>query len=262
MKIIIIGLFGEIRKNLLINWTYKTNLFVSLFTLGFIFVGIVFFLDGGEVSPEKVASPLLGYLVWMYAVTAISDLSYGLRGEISAGTLEQLAMSPAPVALLLIGRVIATLLIATVQVFLMGMAMYLLLNVRIPLRLEALPVLLVTLLGVFGFGFIIAGVMLIFKQIESFSNFLNNALAFLNGSFLPVSAMPIWMALIAKTLPSTQGIIVIREIILDGKSLAATWSEGSLGGLMINSVLYFVVGWLVFAVCERIAKNRGSLGQY
>jgi len=103
---------------------------------------------------------------------------------------------------------------------------------------------------------------LLFKQIEAFSSLLNNTLAFLNGSFLPVSAMPIWMAVIAKTLPSTLGIIVIREIILEGKSLATTWQEGSLVELTINSMAYFVIGWLVFAVCERIAKNRGSLGQY
>jgi ABC-2 type transport system permease protein len=262
MRTLTIGLIGEIRKNLLISWTYKANMFVSLFTLGFIFVGIVFFLGGGSFSPDKIASALLGYLVWMYAVTAISDLSYGLRGEISAGTLEQLAMSPTPMGLLLIGRVTATLMIATIQVFLMGIIMNLLLGVRIPLRLEALPALLLTLLGVFGFGFIIAGAMLIFKQVESFSNLLNNALAFLNGSFLPISALPIWMAVISKTLPSTLGIIVIREIILEGKSLATTWREGSLVELTVNSVIYFVVGWLVFAVCEWIAKNRGSLGQY
>jgi ABC-2 type transport system permease protein len=262
MRTLIIGLIGEIRKNLLINWTYKANVFVSLFTLGFIFIGIVFFLGGGNLLPGKVASALLGYLVWMFAVTAVSDLSFGLRSEISAGTLEQLAMSPAPMGLLLMGRVIATLMIASLQVLLMGTVMYLILGVRIPLRLEALPALLLTLLGVFGFGFIIAGAMLIFKQIESFSNLMNNALAFLNGSFLPVSAMPIWMATIAKTLPSTLGIIVIREILLEGKSLATTWSEGSLVELTINSIVYFGVGWLVFVVCERIAKNRGSLGQY
>jgi ABC-2 type transport system permease protein len=262
MRILIIGLVGEIRKNLLITWNYKANVFASLFTLGFIFVGIVFFMGGGELSPDKVTSALLGYLIWMYAVTAVSDMSFGLRGEISVGTLEQMAMSPAPLGVLLIGRVIATLISATVQVFLMGAVMAQFLGVHIPLRLEALPVLLLTLLGVCGFGFIIAGAMLIFKRVESFSNLLNNALAFLNGSFLPVSAMPIWMATIAKTLPSTLGIIVIREISLEGKSLAATWREGSLVELTVNSVVYFAVGWLVFAVCERIAKNRGSLGQY
>ena len=31
MRTLTIGLIGEIRKNLLINWTYKANMIVSLF---------------------------------------------------------------------------------------------------------------------------------------------------------------------------------------------------------------------------------------
>jgi ABC-2 type transport system permease protein len=228
MRTLSIGLIGEVRKNLLISWNYKANSFAGLFTLGFIFVGIVFFMAGGKLSPDKVTSALMGYLIWMYAMTAISDMSYGMRGEIIAGTLEQLEMSPAPVGLLLIGRLIATLISTTIEVLLLGFILAQFMGIHIPLRLEALPALLFTLLGVCGFGFIIAGAVLIFKQVESFSNLIANALAFLNGSFLPVSAMPIWMAAIAKTLPSTLGIIVIREISLEGKSLAATWREGIL----------------------------------
>ena len=74
--------------------------------------------------------------------------------------------------------------------------------------------------------------------------------------------LPTKEAVIAKTMSRTLGIIVIREIILEGKSLAATWHEGSLVELTINSMAYFVIGWLVFAVCECIAKNWGPLGQY
>jgi len=262
MRSALTAFLGEIRKCLLISWTYKVNTFISLFTLGFIFIGIVFFVGGGKLDPQKVASALIGYLTWMYAVSAISDLSYGLRGEISAGTLEQLEMSPAPIGLLLSGRVIANIMISTLQVIIMGFIMFTLFNIRFPLRVEALPVLLITLVGVFGFGFIIAGAMLIFKQVESFGNLLNNALAFLNGSFLALSSMPTWLAAIARTLPSTQGIVVIREILLDKKSIATTWRDGSLVGLILHSAVYLIIGLLIFSICERVAKDRGSLGQY
>jgi ABC-2 type transport system permease protein len=262
MKTLFIGLVGEVRKNILTSWTYKANIIISLFTLGFIFIGVVFFVGGGDLSPEKVGPALLGYLVWMYAMTAIGDLSYGIRGEISAGTLEQLAMSPAPTGLLLIGRVIATLLITTVEVIILGIILQLLMGLHIPLRLEALPAMLINLLGVCGFGFIIAGATLIFKQVESLGNLLGNALAFLNGAFLPISALPVWMAVISKSLPTTLGILVIREITIEGKSLSATWADGSLVGLTINSLIYFLAGWFIFMYCERVAKNRGSLGQY
>jgi ABC-2 type transport system permease protein len=58
------------------------------------------------------------------------------------------------------------------------------------------------------------------------------------------------------------GIIVIRSIALEGKTLAETWQDGSLIALIINSVVYLLIGLGVFIYCENIAKNRGSLGHY
>jgi ABC-2 type transport system permease protein len=262
MRIACTALLGEVRKGLLIGWTYRVNWLTGLLTLGFIFLAIVFFLDGGVLDPEQMASPLLGYLTWMYAALAISDLSYGLRGEMNAGTLEQMAMSPTPVGLILIGRVLANLLVTTAQVLLMGTVMSLILGIRIPLRWAGLPVLVLTLFGILGFGFFIAGAVLVFKQVESFANLIQNGLAFLNGAFLPIEAMPGWMAGFARLLPSTQGIVVLRRVVLHGQSLAEVWQGGSLPWLMVHSVIWFTVGWLTFGAAERVAKERGSLGQY
>jgi hypothetical protein len=30
----------------------------------------------------------------------------------------------------------------------------------------------------------------------------------------------------------------------------------------VHSAIYLAIGWLVFAYCERVAKEQGSLGQY
>ena len=257
-----IALLGEVRKGLLVGWTYRINWLTGLLTLGFIFAAIVFFLGGGKLDPQQVASALLGYLTWMYAALAISDLSFGLRGEMNAGTLEQMCMSPAPVGLILLGRVLANLLVTTVQALLMGIVMSLFLDIHIPARWEGVPVLILTLFGILGFGFVIAGAVLVFKQVESFANLIQNGLAFLNGSFLPVEAMPGWMAGFSRALPSTQGIIVLRRVILNGQSLASVWQDGSLVWLIVHSAIWFAVGWLVFRACERVAKEQGSLGQY
>jgi ABC-2 type transport system permease protein len=262
MKTASIVVLGEIRKGLLIGWTYRVNWLTGFLTLGFIFISLGFFMGGGQLDPEQLASVLLGYLTWMYAMSAIGNLSWGLRGEMNAGTLEQMAMSPVPIGLIMLGRVLADFVVTTIQVFLMGVVMYLLLGVRIPMRWQGVPVLILTLFGIFGFGFIIAGTVLIFKQVESFANLFQNALAFLNGSFLPVDSLPGWMAAIARTLPSTQGIVVLRKVVLDGQSLASAWQDKSLMWLLLHSAVYFAVGWLVFGFCERVAKEQGSLGQY
>jgi len=77
-----------------------------------------------------------------------------------------------------------------------------------------------------------------------------------------VEEMPAWLATISRTLPSTQGIVVLRRVVLDGQSLAAVWRDGSLVWLIVHSAIYLAVGWLFFSVCEQIAKKQGSLGQY
>jgi ABC-2 type transport system permease protein len=166
-----------------------------------------------------------------------------------AGTLEQMVMSPTPLGLLPMGRVMAA-------------AMLVLLGMHIPFRWQGLPVLATTLVGVFGFGFAVVGATLVLKQIQSAIALLNDALAFLNGTFLPVAAMPAWMAIVSPALPSTRGVILLRQVVLEGRSLGAAWRDRSLVWLAIQSIVCFAVGWLILVRCEQIAKRRGSLGRY
>ena len=262
MKTALIAFLGEMRKSLLVTWTYRANELVSMFTLGFVFLGIGFLIGEGELDPDQLAFMFVGYLAWFYTAAVIGNLAWGLRAEMSAGTLEQMSMGAAPVGLMLTARVVAGLLVVTVQIILQGLAFFMLLDVRIPLHWEGLPVLAVMMAGLFGFGYIVAGATLVFKQFESLANVVQNALLFLNGTMMPIDVMPGWLATFARTLPSTQGVIVLHRVVLDGQSLAAVWRDGSLVWLIVHSVVYLVAGWLVFGICERVAKNWGSLGQY
>lgn len=139
---------------------------------------------------------------------------------------------------------------------------FLLLGIRIPLRWQGIPLLVLTLIGVMGFGYLVAGATLIFKQSESLANLVENVLLFINGTMVPVDAMPSWLVRIARTLPSTQGIVLLRRAVLDGQSLASSWQDGSLIWLIAHSAIYVTAGWLAFGFCERMAKQQGSLGQY
>jgi ABC-2 type transport system permease protein len=262
MRTALIAFLGETRKGLRISWTYRANMLVSLFTVGFVFVGFAFTIGGGRLEPAELAPMYLGYLVWYFALIAIGDLAWGIRSEMTAGTLEQMAMSPAPLEIVLLGRAFANLLWCILQVVIQGVVLLALLRFRLPLRWEGLVILGLTLAGIYGFGFVIAGLTLVFKQIESFANLVQNALLFLNGTLLPVGAMPPWLAAIARSVPTTRGIQVLRSVLLEGASLADAWRDGSLIGLLLHSTAYFAVGWAAFCYCERVAKARGSLGQY
>jgi ABC-2 type transport system permease protein len=262
VNIKLLAIFNETYKRLLIIWDYRFNILTQLVTVAFIFIGATFFLGGGKFDTKQLPSLFLGYLVWFYARIVILTTSEDLMSEAQSGTLEQMYMSPVPTELLVLGRMLATLISTTIMVLLASISLIWLMHINIPMRWEGLPVLLLTLVGLFGFSLMLGGAALVFKQIEALADLLQNALLFLTGSLLPVSHFPNWLATVTKTLPITQGIIVIRNIMLGGQSLSSAWSDGSLIWLALHSTLYLCAGWLLFKWCERIAKKQGSLSHY
>lgn len=256
------ALLNETYKGLIIRWSYRFNLLMEVVSLGAIFLGITFLMGGGDLEPQQLTWTLIGYIVWFYALLAISNMSWSLREETQTGTLEQMYMSPAPMGVLLIGRTLSALIITTIMVTLLVLPMTIWLDVQIPLRATGLPVFLLTVMGLYGFGFMIGGATLLFKQVEALANLMQNLLLFMNGTLLAVDQFPGWLEGFTKALPSTQGIIVLRNVLLEGQSLGAAWADGSLVALLINSTIYFAGGLVVFKVCEHVAQRKGSLGQY
>jgi len=262
MRTALLVMFNESYKRLLIMWDYKFDVIVQLVMIGVIFIGASFFLGGGQFLPQQLATLFLGYAVWFYARIVIMSTSGDLLGEAQAGTLEQMYMTPAPTEMLILGRMLAMLITTTIMVLLTSLGLIVLLHITFPLRWEGLPVLLITLAGLFGFALVLAGAALVFKQTEALADLLQNALLFLSGSLLPINHFPVWLAAIARTLPITQGIDVLRNVVLGGESLSTAWNNGSLLWLIIHSALYLSIGWLIFKISERIARRRGSLGHY
>ena len=119
-----------------------------------------------------------------------------------------------------------------------------------------------TILGIDVFGLILAVMGLILKKSQPFAYLLNNLLLFFNGSILPLEKMPVWVQIASKTLPTTQGIAVLRNITFNHHTLANTIADGSLILLMLNSAFYLVAGCAVFMYCERWAQKNGILGHY
>ncbi len=258
----VITIFNETHKGLLLAWNYKVDLILEVFIMGFAFIGLSFLIGGGQLEEEQVTASLIGYLVWFYAIKAIADMSTSLKDEMHAGTLEQMYMSPTNAGFLILGRSLATLLTTTIIAALIAIGPMLLLGIRLPLAPATLPVFIITILGLFGFGFAVGGFTLIFKQVASLSDLIQYALVFLNGALLPVDVFPAWLAFIARLLPTTQGIIVLRQVALEGMTLAQTWQSGALGWLMVHSAVFLLLGWLIFRWCENVARQRGLLGQY
>src|SRR5581483_2343954 len=227
-----------------------------------IFIGATFLVGGGQFRPGQITSILLGYVVWYYARIVIMSISSQMLGEAQVGTLEQIYMSPAHPAWILLARLFVLLFTSTVIVIIPTLLLVAPLGIHFPFRWQGLIIFALTLVGLFGLALALAGAALVFKQIGSLADLFQNVLLFLTGSLLPITNFPHWLFVFAQILPITQGIALVRKIVLDGQSLGSAWNDGTLFWLTLNSLLYLGAGWLVYVVCERHAKRKGSLGQY
>lgn len=262
MKTAILAVYNETRKGLLLIWDYKFSMFTQILMFGGVFLAVSFMMGNGRFVPERMATVMVGYMVWTFATMALNDMSWNLMEEAQTGTLEQMYMTMAPTGLIVLGRAFARLIFAGSMVTILSMVFIAVFELPLPLRWPAVPILILTVTGVYGFGFIVAGATLAFKQVGTLAFIIQNSLLFLNGSFYPVDRFPQGLATFAKTLPTTQGIIVLRRVLLDKQSLAAVWTDGSLVWLIVHSVLFLFGGWTIFKWCERTARRRGTLGQY
>jgi ABC-2 type transport system permease protein len=253
---------NEAYKALLHLASYKFNTIAHMIQRSIGFLAIGFVLGQGQIDPRQMAFVLPGWIMSFYARIILFQIDQGVTEEAHTGTLEQMYMSPVPSGVLLLGRVCAVLVVATLMVSATATGLALLVGIRLPLRWEALPVIAITLLGLFGFSFFVGGAALVFKNVHALADLTQDLLLFVNGTFVAVALMPLWLRTLGLALPTTYGIALIRTVVIDGRSLGALLADGSLPLLVAHSAAYFIGGWLVYVWCERIARREGTLGQY
>lgn len=253
---------GEFWKGVLIMWSYKFSLLGDVLGLFIIFLGINFFVGQGEFDRFTLAFTLLGFCLWSYASFAIGSMTFALREEQQQGTLEQMCMGNSSFAGLLVGRTLATFMWNTLIVLFGGGVITLAFQLDLALNSRAIPVFALALIGLYGLGFLAGGATLLFKNVLSFTNLIQNVLLFVNGAIVPVTLFPDWLTQASRVLPTTLSIETMRMVTIEGASLTEAWNTGLLYQLTVHSSLWFAIGLLFFFVSEREARRRGLLGQF
>ncbi|MEW6685579.1 MAG: ABC transporter permease [Candidatus Edwardsbacteria bacterium] len=260
---------AELKRSLLMMKRYPIETVTSVVVLYMFFM--IFFLAGKMVGGTSPSSPIvlgktmggliLGYVMWFFAIIAITEMSWGISQEAQAGTLEQVYMTSfGPVAVFLarfLADLLPNLIIITILLFLLMVSTGIYLS--FPL-FSTLLVVGLTILGLYGFGFILGGMALIFKRIGQVAQVLQFVFLFL--AMTPVEKLPSSIQIFAQTLPLTQGVKVMRLVILEHRALSQLQMLKEIAILIINSFGYLVLGILVYLWMDRIARNKGLLSHY
>ncbi len=253
---------NEIEKGLIDLWRGKIASLLELILFALFFLAIMFAVGRGTFHLEQVAPLLIGFTGYIFFHMQTNRLFWGLLGEMQSGTLEQMYLSPLPSWLLTIGLQVASIVEAAISALLLYLFIDLIVQVTIPLRWAALLPLVLLVLGSVGYSLILGGLTLLFKRLEILKELFQVAVLIFGGVLVPLDRMPGWMATIARFLPLTPGIEVLRKILLEEISLGTLAGDGTLLWLVGSAAAYLALGIAIFRWCERIARRRGTLGQY
>lgn len=234
--------------------------FVSQMVVVYVVFVIVFFgarglLASGADAEQTLSAIVVGFATWFLAVSAYSRTANDVLMESTAGTLEQLAMSPLGLPRVLLAKLVAGLgltfgLLALMLVLMMATSGRWL-NIDV---VSLVPLLLLTLAGVDGVGLMLGGLALVFKRVQASMQIAQFLFVFLVAA--PLDRAP-WL----KVLPLAWGNELIERVMVDGTSIFRI-PAGDVIFLAVHGALWLGLGVYVFSRLERVAKDRALLGQY
>lgn len=251
------ALVANSRKVIIEMQRYLPNTLSLVATFYIIFLAMFFGIRiiGDPASAEaNIQFVIVSNSFWFLAVMALTSMGWEVTTEATRGTLEQLAMSPVGLPAILLLRMITNIAVQLVIIAAMLALVMWTAGQWLTLDLALVPILLPTIVSMIGVGYVVAGLSIIFKQIQALLQIMQ--FVFLGMTFVPLSALP-WLEL----APFVKGVDLTRRVMIQGLTI------GDLGGLdwlslLANAAGYFLLGLLFFRWCERVARQRGLLGQY
>ncbi len=266
-------LYHITRKDWKIYWRYPLNAVGSIFQ-PLIWLAPVFFLGkafshNGEAIGFAGFSGSSDYMSFMILGAAISNfisavfwgMGYAIKNDMDTGVMESNWMMPIPRLLLLIGRTLNSLLITTITSLGMLVVASLIFGFHPTGNVwAALLTVLPMLLGLYGFGFGFAALVMIVREANTMVDMGQFLVDLFSGSSFPVKSLPGWLLPVSLSIPLTYGYDAIRGILLHNTTLLPIKLEILL--LLVFMVIMIAGGVLAFRALEKKVRSRGTLGQY
>ncbi|MEK3749131.1 ABC transporter permease [Paenibacillus sp. FSL E2-8871] len=249
---------ANFRKEYIEMKRYLPNTIALVVTFYIIFLaaffGIMFIGDPASFD-TNVQYSIVSVVFWSLTMMTMNFIGYSVITEATRGTLEQLYMSPMGVWKIMLTRIVSQLGLQSVIMILLLFGAMLTSGQWLSLNpMTTIPIIIVTMISMVGVSFMIAGLAIIVKQIQAFLQIFQFVLMGL--VFVPITVAP-FLAF----APFVKGVNMVRTVMLENLTLTDL-SLSDYGVLILNSLVYLILGLVVFDRCEKIAMKKGLLGQY
>jgi ABC-2 type transport system permease protein len=253
---------AEVGKGLTTQLAHPIAHIVTLIFTATVYLGLQYVIGQGTIQHDLLPQTLVGisgyWLLQFASMVMVADLVEEKRG----GTFAQTQLTPAPLWLIMTGRLITASVMGVVVAVVATLVPMLVTGTTIPLKWAALVPYSMVLINVLAFTFMLAAFALSSPMIGVLQSLLTSMVILLNGAVMPLSLFPTWLAVVARLLPTTMGVEATAKVLFKHESLGDIWSDGTLPWLIAYTVALALLGWYVFVRNHRKALRDGRLGQY
>ena len=261
------------RKDWRIFWRYPLNAVSSVlqpivWLTPIYFMGLAFSVNGKAVgfagysgTTDYMSFALIGSVLVSYINAVFWGMGYSLKEDMDVGVLESNWLAPASRLLIMTGRTFTSLVITTITSLVTLLVAGWLFGFQIIGNLwAALLTALPMLLGLYGFGFAFAALVLVMREANTMVDVSSFLVQTFSGLSYPVNALPRYLLPIALALPLTYGFDAVRGLLLGTRTLLPIPLE--IGLMLIFMVAMILLGVWIFRRLEFRVRMRGTLGQH
>jgi ABC-2 type transport system permease protein len=267
------ALSAIVRKDWKQYWRYPLNAVSTvlqpvIWLAPVYFMGKAFSINGQALgfaqysgTSDYMSFLILGAVLGNFVNAVFWGMGYALKNDMDAGVMESNWLTPVPRLLILVGRSLTNLFVTTVTSFGMLIVCRFVFGFH-PTGdvLSAVLAVIPMLIGLYGFGFAFAGLVLIMREANTMVDMSAFLVQVFSGADFPVTILPKWLLPIALILPLTYGLDAARGLLLKTNTLLSIGTE-----VILLIVFMFIMLWLgswIFYRVERRVRMLGTLGQH
>jgi len=232
------------------------------------FMGLAFSVNGQALgfagysgTTDYISFILIGAVLSNFISAVFWGMGYALKNDMDSGVLESNWLAPISRPVLLMGHTVTNLTVTTITSIVMLVIGALLFGFQTGgSTLAALVIAIPMLLGLYGFGFMFAAVVMVMREANTLTDVGSFLVQIFSGANFPVTVLPRWLLPIALALPLTYGFDAVRGILLNTNTLLPIMLEYAV--MLVFMVAMIAIGLLAFRRLERTVRQRGTLGMY
>jgi ABC-2 type transport system permease protein len=258
-------------RDYLIETSYRTSFLVGIGGLllnVLVFYFLSQFIDQRssvtieETNGDYFSFVLIGIAFAGYFGVGLTSFSRALRLAQTTGTLEAMMMTPVSLTAIITGSAAWSYVFTTFRVFvylLVGIAFF---GISLAGANYAAAVtgLVLSIISFASIGIISASIVMVIKRGDALTALVASLANLVGGVYYPVAILPQGLQLLAKLLPITYALRVMRQALLAG----ASWEElaPDLVALSFFCLLLFPISLVSFRYAVQRARVEGTLAHY